>query len=170
MAESIDTKVLFLDVDGVLNECLSKSRATSGVIGIDDDKVQLLRQIIEATGAQIILTSSWRKSWSRDPLLCRQDGVYLERKLEQEDLHIAGKVSDAIWDRGEGIREWLGDHPTVKTWIALDDDIFPDFEEKGIMPHLVQTNFYTGGLKQEHVELCIEKLNATGGTKNEEIT
>ena len=166
MTKSIGTKVLFLDIDGVLNECLSQSRAPSGVIGIDDDKVQLLRQIIEATGAQIILTSSWRKSWSRHPLLCRLDGEYLDSKLAQEGLCITGKVSDAIWDRGEGIREWLGGHPTVKTWVALDDDIFPDFEEKGIMPHLVQTNFYTGGLAQEHVNMCIAKLNVEGDDTN----
>jgi hypothetical protein len=41
----------------------------------------------------------------------------------------------------------------------LDDEIFPDYEEYGIMPHLVKTSFYDGGLKEKHVELAIKILN-----------
>ena len=53
-------KVIFLDIDGVLNNEYSKTRAPSGVIGIDGDKVKRLRKIVESTGAKLVLTSSWK--------------------------------------------------------------------------------------------------------------
>ena len=41
---------------------------------------------------------------------------------------------------------------------------FPDYESNGILPHLVQTNFYTGGLTEKHVQQCIDQLR---GKKND---
>ena len=63
-------------------------------------------------------------------------------------------------NRGEGIRNWLANHPSVTHWIVLDDDIFPDYKQHGIMPHLVKTNFYAGGLTETHVNQAIDLLNA----------
>ena len=44
-------KLIFLDVDGVLNYSGCKARSATGCLGIDDEKVKLLRQIIDQTGA-----------------------------------------------------------------------------------------------------------------------
>ena len=48
-------KVIFLDIDGVLNNEYSKTRAPSGVIGIDGDKVKRLRQLITEKGCQTLI-------------------------------------------------------------------------------------------------------------------
>ena len=52
-------KILFLDVDGVLN-----CRTTPVTDGwpLDPHKVLLLHRILEKTGAQVVLSSSWRHS------------------------------------------------------------------------------------------------------------
>ena len=60
-------KIIFLDVDGVLNCKSSKSRC-GGFLGIDDSKVKLLKEIIDITGAKIVLSSSWRYGWRRNEL------------------------------------------------------------------------------------------------------
>ncbi len=156
-------KVIFLDVDGVLNYRYSTSKC-QGCIGIDSDKVKRLRRIVEATGAKIVLTSTWKMYWIRDPLLKdeqSESGNYLDRKLSRERLFILDKTTeDRLSKRGEGIYDYLRKH-YVESWVVLDDEIFDDYEDYGIMPRLVKTSFYddNGGLQDEHMELAIELLN-----------
>ena len=159
-------KIIFLDVDGVLN-CRKSTSRCHGFIGIDDDKVQRLRKIVGATGAQIVLTSTWKSDWIKEPERKSEQnkyGNYLEHQLEKENLCILDKTTDekSICDRGEGIFNYLRSH-NVDQWIAIDDEIFGDFEDYGIIEHLVKTNFYdeNGGLQDEHVALAIEILNKT---------
>ena len=58
-------KVIFLDIDGVLNsdEYLDKVK-NSDIQGIERDidveKVKLLKRAIDETGARVVLSSSWR--------------------------------------------------------------------------------------------------------------
>lgn len=48
------TPILFLDCDGVLNRCNSSGH------GLESDKLDLLKEIIDATGARIVVSSTWR--------------------------------------------------------------------------------------------------------------
>ena len=52
-------KVIFLDVDGVLNS----NRSTEPTIA--EDMVKRLAHIVEKTGASIVLSSSWRYEYVR---------------------------------------------------------------------------------------------------------
>ena len=47
--------ILFLDIDGVLNET-----ATAKQIALDEEKVALLGSVIDRSGADIVLTTYWR--------------------------------------------------------------------------------------------------------------
>lgn len=49
------SKVLFLDVDGVLN-----NYRTGGIFTVTKSKLRLLQQIVDRTGCKIILSSTWR--------------------------------------------------------------------------------------------------------------
>ena len=152
-------KVIFLDIDGVLNCSETEDFVFPHVFGIDDEKVKLLRSIVDQTGASIVLTSSWRLTWTKNvPYLVDPQARYMVDKLAKQDLVIMDKVS-SCWDRGEGIVAWLLDHPDVKDWIAIDDDMFPDFKANGIIPHLVRTNFYKGGLLERHVKKAVTLLH-----------
>lgn len=64
-------KVIFLDIDGVLNsdEYIDRAKNVQGIERhIDIDKVKLLKKAIDETGAKTVLTSSWRNSKDIGPL------------------------------------------------------------------------------------------------------
>lgn len=157
-------KVIFLDVDGVLNFMKTEARAPSGTLGIASAPVKQLRNIVKETGAFIVLTSTWKDDWEFDEEQCKPDGLYLVRKLKREGLHILDKTHDKVDDRGHGIQDWLKRHPGTDHWVVLDDDVFRDYEECGIMPHLVQTSIGADGLNAELAAKAIEIL--TKGEKH----
>lgn len=58
-------KVIFLDVDGVLNsndyiEYTSKNNVKGILEEIDPKKIDMLKQVLNITGAKIVVSSSWR--------------------------------------------------------------------------------------------------------------
>lgn len=58
-------KIIFLDVDGVLNsdEYIEKTKKLNiqGIESeVDPEKITLLRNAIVETGAKVVLSSSWR--------------------------------------------------------------------------------------------------------------
>ena len=57
-------KVIFLDVDGELTYMNYTNHSTAH---IDIEKVKLLRQICDATGAKVVISSSWRGNPGHHP-------------------------------------------------------------------------------------------------------
>ena len=89
-------KLLFLDIDGVLN---SKATAYSplGIRDIDNDKLLLLKRIIDATEAKTLLISSWKEGWYSNPNKKSEQtetADYLDKRFAEAGLRISGKVSD----------------------------------------------------------------------------
>ena len=150
-------KTIFLDVDGVLNSIDSEDHLHC-FIGLDYSGIKLLREIVDATDAEIVLISTWKLSWDKNGSRPDTLGEYLDDRLAEEKLTILDKTGGNMNERGHGIIDWLSEHPT-ESWIVLDDEIFEDYEECGIMPHLVKTDFYDGGLKEKHVAMAINLLN-----------
>lgn len=150
-------KIIFCDIDGVLNDATTPTQAKSGAIFIDEEKLLRLKRIIDATGAKIVLSSTWRYD--------REDPRYNADFLElQEAFHNVGldfysyTPVDAIGiRRGMEIRAWLGLHPEVENYIILDDELF-DFAERGLLPRLVKTEFGDGGLTEAHADEAIALL------------
>ena len=152
-------KVIFLDIDGVLN-CQSSKSSCHGMVGIDNDKVKRLKEIVKSTGAKIVLISTWKTDWQK--LLKEQQGYmadYLDRKLKRQRLAIMDKTDDYIAMRGEGIDQWLKGR-NVESFAILDDEEF-DYAKTGIIDRLIKTEFYNdnGGLQEEHIQIAINKLN-----------
>lgn len=154
-------KTIFLDVDGVLN-CDETEDTIGGYMGIEYCAVKMLKDIVDTTDAQIVLCSSWKEDWYKDEK-DKQDRLanYLDKRLAEEGLTIVDKTVDKIWNRGEGITNYLKEHPEITSWIILDDEIWEDYDKFNCLPHLVKTAWYDGGLKEEHVKQAIEKLNTT---------
>lgn len=151
-------KVIFLDVDRVLNDSGSNSRCR-GVIGIDDNKAKLLSKIVYNTKSVLVLVSSWKIHWERWYKDEQHElGNYLDRKLKRQRLYILDKTTHYGSERGKEISEFLQKHK-VEKWIVLDDEIFKDYDNYNILPHLVKTDFYNGGLKECHIEKAIELLS-----------
>lgn len=153
-------KLIFLDIDGVLNDINSKSRC-GFFKGIDDDKVKRLKQIVDATDAKIVLTSTWKRHWDKNKDLIEDMGNYLNKKFKKQGLRVMDKTTDDGKHRGTGIIDYINNfHTDVENWIVLDDEYFPDYKECDILSHMVETDFYNGGgLQDSHVELAIKLLN-----------
>ena len=157
-------KVIFLDIDGVVNSIYSRSRC-QGYIGIDDDKVILLKQIVDATDARIVLSSTWRLGYNKAGHHLEKMGDYLKKKLAKQGLFVYDVTPDfgrRGWLRGEEILDWLVKHPDVDKYLILDDEEY-DFYNIGheITDYWIQTEYYSdfGGLQDEHVRKAIEMLN-----------
>lgn len=153
-------KVIFLDIDGVLNNAKS-TELCYGNVGIDDDKAARLGAIVEATGAEIVLSSSWKHDWEpQDKELQNKHGDYIDQKLKKHLLSAVDKTYESNSERrGEGIIKWVGAHE-VDSFIILDDEWF-DFKELGLASRVIKTEFYGahGGLTNDHVARAIELLN-----------
>ena len=166
-------KIIFLDVDGVLNseETFIKNQRIYETTGkhladLDEDKISLLKEIVEATDAKIILSSTWRYYWRKEKKEMEVDslGRELDKMLNKQGLYIFDKTPSLRDDRGIEIITWLSERNDVTNWIVIDDEIFDDFEKYGILPRLVKADFYGkkgkgGGLQKEHVKLAISLLD-----------
>lgn len=163
-------KVIFLDIDGVLN-CQPDFRKTKGALRVNGDgcigiylpRVKNLARIVEVTGAKIVLVSSWKDHYINYLNNGYNDiyGKYLREKLRKCNLTIYDTTYDYEPNasmRGTGIMKWINTHD-VESWVVLDDEIFYDYDTCDVFDHLVKTSFYYGALNEDHVERAIKILN-----------
>ena len=59
-------KIIFLDVDGVLNNVNTDDMNPSGYTGVSMKLVRNLAKIVERSAAKIVLTSDWKIEWSKN--------------------------------------------------------------------------------------------------------
>ena len=74
-------KVIFLDIDGVLNSIAFDRERINEQGNIDETRLPLLKQILDETGALIVLSSLWRKHWDKEPSLCDNLGADLKSAM-----------------------------------------------------------------------------------------
>jgi len=118
-------KVIFLDIDGVLNVA-SKKRDAYGQIFVPRF-CDNLRFVIEQTGAKIVLSSTWRM---RGIDFIRE--MWDFRKLPGEIIDVTTTCSQLVAaekfefydqvERGHEIQEWIDEHPEITNYVIFDDD------------------------------------------------
>ncbi len=149
-------KVLFLDFDGVLNsERYVRSCGRYGVV-IDPTRMVLLKQIINATDAKIVLSTSWREHWDKDDKLCDNIGNDINSIFGEYKLKIFDKTPKLNKDREKEIEAWLSENPQVEAFAVLDDAFLSSEFMNG---HFVRTSNYRSGLEKEDAEKIIEIIN-----------
>ena len=155
-------KLIFLDVDGVLN-CRNTKDTIGHYIGIEDKKVSLLKELVDKANAKIVLVSSWKQWWFKD-FKDRQDDManYLDMKLATQGLSIMDKTNDYnSYNRGDGILEYLWKlkrrNIEVDNYVILDDEMF-DYKQTRLTKNLVQTSFENNGLEAKHIERAVNML------------
>ena len=154
--------IIFLDVDGVLND-MGTHEMIGSYVAVDPKKVIVLKRLCEMLGDPVIvLSSSWKEEWHRDDKETQDIFANtLDKALEAHGLYISDKTRDRGYDRGRGIKAWLKEHSPVRGFVILDDEPY-DYAEEGLLDHWVQTYWYTtdGGLKESSL-LHIQE-NMTG--------
>lgn len=137
------TKVIFLDIDGVLvnRAALEGCQTTSGPCRFDPVCVENLNAITDATGAALILTSTWRRFLDNLPDILALNGVKAPMAGQTPDLsrQLPSRLSIAV-ERGQEIQAWLDDNPGIESFIILDDDA----DMGALLPRLVRTDPLAG--------------------------
>jgi hypothetical protein len=154
-------RIVFLDFDGVLVNEFSFRTMRDQREAADPACVAALNAITDATGAAIVVSSTWRRGTSVITLreLLRKWGVTAKVIGKTPSLY-EGSFS---LPRGDEIAHWLkGYARDVEGFVILDDDV----DMGDLTPHLVKTKF-NDGLTAEHVPQAIEILKgqANGNDK-----
>ena len=103
-------KVIFLDIDGVLN-CPKTPNPRSFPYVIDDRLLARFRQLLERTGASVVLSSTWRY----DPA-----GIFSAKRYGVPFIDITPDLPNE--PRCKEILEWLRNHPEVTRYVVIDDE------------------------------------------------
>ena len=153
-------KIIFLDIDGVLNSMSYDRKRTVEQGNIDETRLPLLKQIIVATDANVVLSSSWRKHWDKDSALCDDIGFEINQLFAKYSINIFDKTPyTPDKDRAEEIRSWLRENDLPQKFVILDDVGFGWGTD--LQDHLVRTDCRIGrGLENKHVQMAIELLNS----------
>jgi hypothetical protein len=168
--DEMTKKVIFLDIDGVLNTKDWHCRMTKDTphdefgFAFDPIAVSNLAHIIDETGAVIVISSSWkfhgvtklRKMWAIRNLPGEilditpntvSDEMLLNADLDKVELGVC---------RGNEIKEWLTMHEgEVSNYVIIDDydDLLPEQEN-----YTVITNTLIG-ISEFDAEKAIKILN-----------
>ncbi|OKZ75083.1 MAG: hypothetical protein BHW00_03070 [Clostridium sp. 26_22] len=163
-SDNLKMKVIFLDVDGVLNsdEYFDKIKNVN-ICGIeseiDVEKIKLLKKAVDETGANVVLSSSWRYT---------RNAQYLKELLLRYGIN-ADSTPFIQNERGLEIKQWLLEHPEVEKFVILDDEIFDSYDEVLIKRLIKISNCngygYGEGLLSKDIDEIIERL----GRKKEKI-
>lgn len=154
-------KVIFLDVDGVLNSEKDLLEA-KGKSELFDRPLILLKELVESTKAKIVVSSTWRigcsksgrNSWYGEGIFKTLTDRLAEYQMEVYD--ITPVINKPGVQRGDEIRAWLENaKEEIDAFVILDDDA-DMCEFTGT--NLVQTSMKTG-LLEYHVEIAKSILN-----------
>lgn len=176
-------KIIFLDIDGVLNvevyitafweicKRINLSRPESTSLRMDamrDEYGNLfcplacrrLAWVTEITGAKIVISSTWRMNG-----LSEMQEMWKHRELPGEvidvtPIHRTRRTNDNLsfserCERGNEIKEWLSKHPEVESYVIFDDDndMLPEQ-----MDNFIQTD-EVYGITLKDAERAINILN-----------
>ena len=163
-------KVLFLDIDGPLAYGDEEDAATKIAPGLIipypyvEQDCKSLSEIIDKTGAKIILSSDWRLYYTIEEMNTILAYFGVPPVIIGETSRFKAKLSSSsTMDRAYQIMGWVDRHEPEK-WVAVDDfDLQPYFKDYGYKDNFVRTR----GIRNEDKtpsltdvkDLIIRKLN-----------
>ena len=134
-------KVIFLDIDGVLN--------TNSDREISNDKLKLLSELVSKTGADVVLSSSWRNWWN-NPKTNIPGSFITKWKKQFLDNNLSITLTTELeCPKNLSIEKFIIRHD-VKCFIVLDDEPID-------ISNLVQTNGDVG-LTQSDCQKAVHLL------------
>nr|WP_263429393.1 HAD domain-containing protein [Nannocystis pusilla] len=146
----VPPKVIFLDIDGVMNNLGTRAEPQrSGVVAwLDPDNVAVLNQIVRATGAVVVVSSSWRLTVPLSELRAS----FAAAGCEAQVVGITPDVDGPR--RGREIRAWLDAQTEPPTrYVAIDDQ----FDMPELPGRLVKT-CRVNGLTTRELPQVLEQL------------
>lgn len=158
----VNDKIIFLDIDNVLNNDKTEEKTPIGFVGIDDYLVGRLAQIVKATNAKIVLISTWKDNFIiGEAFQPDEDCQYLYNKLKKYNLYVDDKTVDSFksFERHFGITYYLKYNRIKGNYVILDDfEYNRSTNDDAVLTHWIQT-YWGEGLTQDNVQEAIKILN-----------
>ena len=163
-------KVLFLDIDGVLNTKYWYTQMDRNTpkdkygYAFDPKAVANLKRIVEETGADLVVSSSWKcmglsqieEMWRDRSLPGKIIGITPNSVSDEMLLNADIDSIELFHIRGEEIKEWLTKHGKQVSNYAIIDDMDNMLSEQ--QSRFVHTNPEVG-ITEEDAQKTIEILN-----------
>jgi len=156
-------KILFLDVDGVLNN--PSTLWDDAHCGIDDEKLKYLKFIVLRTGCKIVLSTTWRLSADAKAVLLHTLKTRADLNIDDLVIGQTPSLKKRGGHRTHEIAEYLRANAfrfNVVSWCALDDlslHKYDDFSAQFLDGHFVRTDKRIG-LTPQNTMQCVSTLNA----------
>lgn len=139
-------KIIFLDIDGVLNStktCIAFGGYPNELEhkgAFDWVAIKLLQRLCDSEGIQIVLSSTWRRFYELKDI-----ADALDLPIIDKTIYLGGDA------RGEEIKEWLIRHPDVEMYAIIDDDSDMLGDQ---LPFFVHTDGAEGFTWKNYGQLC----------------
>jgi hypothetical protein len=141
----------FLDFDGAIvtrsSMVYAMTKENRDVEMLDPVCIERLNRIVEATGAKIVISSTWRILHTLEELK-----LWLKEKGFRGE--VIGSTPVLYMERGVEIQTWLGAKGCDRSSFVIIDD---DDDMAHLLHKLVRTNM-DGGLLDHHVDQAIKIL------------
>lgn len=124
-------KILFLDLDGVVND---EAHVNAALVGhghitsfsldlaqkcTDPVRVARIQRICDEADARVVIVSAWRRWATVEQITEVLRGVGLTAPV----LDAVGGVKMHYDLRADAALEWLDEHPDVSGWVVIDDTV-----------------------------------------------
>jgi len=177
-------KVVFLDVDGVLNteECDNAPKAgekgSEAFLYHENTPIPLLKRcldnlrfVLQQTDAKIVISSSWRLFPERLELLTKVLEALSPSKEPVVVIGITPDLSNSWSGRGEEVRAWLDQNENCLRFVVVDDEHLASFKRslfsednysrRGLLIYtkLRGGDFCDQGLTESHSDQMIKFLS-----------
>ena len=121
-------KVIFLDIDGVLNHQLFNNGEKS--YKIDKKKIELLNELNKKVNVKYVISSTWRKYYDLEELKDIFKSYGFTGDIIDVTPQLSFKNSTSSVPRGCEIQQWITDNKdklgtnilSWKSYVILDDD------------------------------------------------
>jgi len=180
LAAEDPSKVIFLDVDGVLRPLTAggfRSMMVDGEWALRAETADFIssallavRHIVENTGAIIVLSSEWRRD---APMREGVDNILQEYEMRPcatwtptdlaRDMGTENPFKAFTERRAREISQWLSTNPQVKQWVVIDDINMAEADQDRkpgtnlMAPRIVQTHRKIG-LTMEQAGAAVKLL------------
>lgn len=141
------SKIIFLDIDGVLITSRSAYLQTKGLIDtFDPCATAMIKELIQVSGAQLVVSSTWAHKGKHVVT-----DLFQKNGLDARYLHPDWDIPRRSVNRSENIRLWLDAHPDVTRYVAIDDDRL----DLSIISNVVLCNTFNGFSIRNYLESCV---------------